>query len=442
MIAYYMILRIKLFFLRRKKFWIIVTHLIFLIIAYLYGRFFAELVNKASYGELFNIPPETLFNFVFLFIGSITLIRMLIPTYKPLIQVLPSYYPLSKWQLYLLSIIADFQKPYFFYMILFIICGFFNLDYLKWNFLLYALCILLSAHLIRRLIQYLVDFKVDTYSYYYFTISISLLAIITLNINFSHQFLQYASLLLPIVLFSIGYFMQCQVIEKKNFGAKKSSDKGNLIFKLLFNNRNARLPLIVALLLKFSILITDLLLFKLAGKHIFDVQLIYFIIASPLIIFTYIFNNTWAYWINIWLNYELRSGKPIDLYKFNLSLLCYPVIFDAIITVPTLLYCGYDFQFLLLFYFISLIFLICTSFVWSLLFPIYIKSTFQMKGSSSFISTFVSFLAVIILALIKVDLWFYLLIPLYLIVSFMACKLVLDLYKYKKYILFKKIFTF
>jgi hypothetical protein len=52
MIGYYIIMRMKRFFLGFKNPWKIVLHLIFLLTAWGYGRLFAELTNKASYGEL------------------------------------------------------------------------------------------------------------------------------------------------------------------------------------------------------------------------------------------------------------------------------------------------------------------------------------------------------------------------------------------------------
>lgn len=432
-------MRMKRFFLGIKSPWKIVLHLIFLFTAWGYGRLFAELTNKASNGVLDSVSPEFLINFALLFIASITIIRMLIPTYKPQKQVFPKYYPLSKWQRYCLSIVSDFLTPYFFYITLFIATSYWDLEYSKFAFLFSSFSILLSSHLIRRMFHYLIDYKLKAFGYFYYAITAIMLSLLILNFDFLMHYPNYASLLIPILFFFVGYFLECQVVENKNIDLSTSSSKGNYLFKLLVNSNKARLPLIVGLLVKLFILVIDLVMFKSKGKHIFDGQLVYWMFASPLIVFTYIFNNTWGFWKNIWLNYELRSGKYSDMIKFNLRLLFIPLTIDVLITLPILLFSWHNYQFLSLFYFTSLVFLICTSFVWSLLFPIAIKSTFQMKGSSSFVSSIVTMIAVILLSVIKINNWFYILIPIYLIASFVAYKLAIDLYKDKKYMITNKL---
>ena len=432
-------MRMKRLFLGFKNPWKIVLHLIFLLTAWGYGRLFAELTNKANYGELDSVSPEILINFVLLFITGITIIRMLIPTYKPQKQILPKFYPLSKWQRYCLSVVSDFQTSYFFYITLFIATNYWYLEYSNFTFLFSGVSILLSAHLVRRMFHYFIDYKLKVISYVYYAITALILSLLILNFDFFLHYLNYASLLITILLFFVGYSLECQVVENKNIELSTSSGKGNYLFKLIVNSSKARLPLIVGISAKLFILVIDLVILKIKGKHIFEGQLVYWLFASPLIVFTYIFNNTWGFWKNIWLNYELRSGKYSDMIKFNLRLLFIPLIIDVLITLPIILFSWQNYQFILLFYFTSLVFLICTSFVWSLLFPIAIKSTFQVKGSSSFVSSIVTMVAVILLSVIKINNWFYLLIPIYLIVSFFAYKLAIDIYKEKKYLITNKL---
>ena len=435
MIEYFIMMRMKRFFLGFRNPWRIVLHLVFLLTSWGYGRLFAEITNKASYGELNSVSPEILINFALIIIASITIIRMLLPTYKLQKLVLPKFYPLSKWQRYCLSVVSDFQSAYFFYIAMFVVTNFWFLEYSKVTFLFSGFSVLLSAHLLRRKIHYLIESKLKAFGYVYFAITIAIISVLILNYDFFLHHFKYTSILVPILFFIIGYLLECQVVENKNIELLTSSSKGHYLFKLLVNSTKARLPLVVGLIIKLLLLILDLVLFKTTGKHIFDGQLVYWMIVSPLIVFTYIFNNTWAFWKNIWLNYELRSGKYIDMIKFNLRLLFIPLAIDALITLPILFFSWHNYQFIILFYFVSLIFLVCTSFVWSLVFPITIKSTFQMKGTSSFISSIVATVSVILLSVIKIDNWFYILIPFYLILSFMAYKLAVALYKDKKYLI-------
>lgn len=64
-----------------------------------------------------------------------------------------------------------------------------------------------------------------------------------------------------------------------------------------------------------------------------------------------------------------------------------------------------------------------------------------MSGTSSFVGSLVSMISVISLSVLKLNYWFYVLIPIFLTASYMAYKYSPDLYKERKYSIVKKLFN-
>ncbi len=439
MIGYLLWIRMKGFFTGLRNPWKIVLHLVLLLTVYAYGRLFAHVINKAGNGEIETFSPEKMISVIWVLIAGFTIVKMFFPTYTPIRQIFPKYLPVPKFQRYLLSVVTELTTSYFFYLFLFLLFGCWYLDYSKYWFLYSCLTALITSILFKRILQYFIDFRLKRYS----LIMLGITAILILTLFYIGNFLLlsfgYLCGLLPLLLFLIGFKLDCQIIESKKIDLQPITKNANVYLKLLINNRQARLLLLVGILFKSLLLIGDYGLFKGKGKHLFDGQIIYWMFASPLILFTYVFNNIWGFWTNVWMNVELRSGKSKHLINFTLKLLLLPLIIDAFITLPILLFTWDNHQFILLFYAVSLIFLVCSSFLWSILFPITINSYFQMKGSSSFVSSLSAMVSVIALSLIKINYWFYILIPLFLLFSFAGYRLALDVYKEKKYQIYKKL---
>jgi len=441
MIRYLLFIEIKSAFQRLRNPLNILVNLIFIITAWGYGLLLAELINRADNGELDAITAGNLINYALLAIAGVTLVRMVIPIYTPQKQFFPQYYPLSKLQHYLLSVFSDITKPFFFYLILFIVTCSWHLEYSKFEFLCSGLSVLFSAHLFRRIIQYPIDHRLRNAGFVFVIITLLIFPLLILYPDLFLNHIIYLGLLIPIYLFIVGFLTECQIIENKKVELINISQHGGIYLKLLINNPKARSYLLKGFLFILCAFVIDLIMVKTNGKHFFDGKFIYWLFATPLILFTYVFNNLWGFWKNVWLNYELRSGEYKDLLKFSLHIMTIPLVANMIITLPILLLTWNDYQFILLFYFTSLLFLVCTSFVWSLLFPMVVKSTFQLKGISSSVSSIVTMTAVILLSSVKISLWFYILIFSYLIISLIACKLAMDLYKNKKYGLVRKLTT-
>ena len=439
MIAYLLFIRLKGYFLGLKNPMNIGLTLLAVIIAWLYGWALAGIINKAYLGDMGSTTPQSVINFSLVAIVSFVLLRMIFPRYKPQRQYLPKFYPLSKFQHYLLSVVSDLTKPLMVGIALFIsICCMYLYDS-KITFLLLELSALITAQLLRRLVQYGLDYRKKSLGNALFVISWVIPALLMVNYTFSFQYIRILSLFLPLYLFTIGYFLELTILENRKSQMAGGTKNSNLYLKLLINNPKARLILFFGIGFKSFLLVADFYTFRSKGKHMFDGQLVYWIFASPLLLFTYVFNNVWGFWKEIWLNYELRTGSYKEMTHFVSRLLVLPVLVDALITLPLLLLTWDLSRFILLFYVVSLLFLIAFSFLWSLLFPMSVITSFQMRGNSSFVSSMVSMVAVVFLSLLKLNYWFYILIPFYLFLSYMAYHYSQDFYRGKKYNLYNKL---
>lgn len=439
MIKYLIIHKLKFFIWELKNPWKVIFFLLLLLTTWFYGLFYGQLSNKLSTGEIDIISLERFFNYTFIGIAGLTIIRMFFPNYNPLKLLFPKYYPVSKGKRYLASLINDFQKPYFFYISIFILSTTIYLENSTFRFLITSSLVLINSHLIRRCLQYQIDFISKKKSYV-----VNVLGLLTIISFFITALLLKIDLLillitLMMVLTLIGYFQESLIESTSQREIKSKSGKLNLTIKLLLNNKKARLPLIIGLLFKSFILLTDLFLFRAKGEHLFEGQIVFWLFASPLIVFTYVFNNIWGFWKNIWLNVNTRVGRYKPLIWLGLRLMLLPLIIDMVITIPIILLSWDDTRFILIFYFTTSVYLIMLSFLWSLITPRKIVTIFQMKGSTSPLSIIAAMGGVLLLTTIRINYWFYIFIPLFVIIGFVGLWLSLDVYKEKKYIIANKL---
>ncbi len=436
MITYFLFIKFNGFFRSLNNSWKILRQIIYILIAWFYAKLFSNPINHdINAGE----SPDFMIYFAALFIMAITIIRMIFPKYSPQKQHLPNYYPLSKFQHYFFSLLAEFTTSYFFYFLVFILSISWYLDYSNFKFIYFGISALISAHLIRRLIQYLIENRLKNTGYISFIITLGISSILIYYIDFFLDYLNYLGILIPLYLFMAGFIMDLMIIERKKMEFIQNSKYGYIYLKLLLRNPPARMALLIGFSMKLLFLFGEFYRFKTEGEHIFDGHIIYWIFFSPLLLFTYVYNNTWGYWKNLWLNLEIRSGNYRDMIEVSLRLLAIPLLIDTLITLPVLLLVWSDSVFILLFYSLSILFLIFASVFWSIVSPIPIKSIIQFRSNSSILGSIISMISVTTLGLMKLNYWFYIFIPVYLVLTIVIYKAGLSIYKERKYKIIQKL---
>ncbi len=417
--------------------WRMALYIFLMLIAGFYGYMFGSLSQMLESGTIDIFSLDDFIKYTLLLIFAITFVRMIFPAYNPLRQLFPKYYPLSGMQKYVASVFNDFITPYFLYLSIFIVSGSLFAKKADSQFLISSLLILICAHLLRRSIQYLIDFSLKP-------AGILMASVVLLIMTFGFynvDYLVFSSWILPamaVLLFVSGFIQELSLKESRSRKIRGTSFKSNLMLKLLFNNRKVRLPLVIAFTLKTAFLLIDFVVFRKNGGHLFGGQFVYWLFVCPLIYFTYVYNNVWAFWFNLWLNLQLRIGDYKVMIKQAFYLMLLPLILDIATTLPVLLLSWDDTLFILTFYFTSTLSLFLLSFLWSLITPKKITSTFQFKGSTSGWAVTATMVNVFVLSTISLSLWAYLFVPFLLILSGIGIWYSITAYKDRKYIVFNK----
>lgn len=414
----------------------ILAHLLMAFVAVTYGYGAGKIINNAANGQVGKLSPDMFIGIILVAILMMVIMRMLVPTYTPQRSIFPPFYPLSKFQIYWASVVQDVTKPLYFYMTLFMAVVFGVLRYEEYLFLFSALGTLYSALFLRKIIQYPIDFNLSKKGYLLAFVTLAtIIGLASLIVSFNKSML-YAIIVLPFLLFAIGYTIEKEILTTKVKTSKVAKREMNIFLKLLINCPNLRAPLLMSTLFKTLMLFN----FGMSASRGDKGALIFTcVFATPIFLFANIFNNIWGFWKGVWINYELRTGSYIDMVKFNLRLIAIPLLIDLIISIPFLVYLTDDYLFIALFYTTALITVVSSSFLWSVLFPIATQpiKAFQMKSNTSQWASFISLIAVLILSSIHYYKWAYLLIPIYLGGSLVAYLLAKDYYKDKKYLLAK-----
>lgn len=423
-----------------KKPWRTLLCLLLCAMTVMYAFFSAELIDSAAKGEIDLPEPGLLQNTILLIIAVLTLLRVVFPSYQPLKTFFPRHYPLSNWQNHTISLINDFVKPYFFYLVLFLLCLTRFARFESSSFLYSGLLILFAAHLVRRSIQYLVDFRLKIKG----LITMAVFtggAFVTARLVPLPELLKTLPLAIILALLLItGFMLENALIEPRNSRIRIYTINSGIYTKLLLGSKKSRWPLLVGFVFKILILFGDLMSFRDNGEHLFDnSSILLLLFISPLLYFNYVFNNSWGFWKNLWLNVEIRSGDGRLMSHHNLQLMLRVLLIDFAVTFALTYFTWQNIELILLFYCSSAFYLVMLSFVWSLLTPRKIETTFQFKGSVSPWSIIASMGGVLLLSLININRYFYVIIPLFIAIGVAAYRMSLVEYRSRKYHLAQKL---
>lgn len=437
MIGALILYKLKSYLKRSRNPWRMVLSIFLMLTAGFYGFLFGALSQMLASETIEFISPDDFIKYTLLLIFVVTVVRMIFPAYRPLIRLFPKHYPLSGMQRYGASLFNDFVSPYFLYLSIFIVSGSLFASMADSRFLISSFWVLICAHLFRRSIQYLIDFSLKPTG-----VLMAFVVLLILTFGFYNvDYILSSSWFLPALLaflFISGYVQELAIKESRSRKIRGTSFKSNLMLKLLFNNPKVKLPLIIAFAVKTALLLVDYFLFRKNGEHLFGGQTVYWLFVPPLVYFTYVYNNIWAFWFNLWLNLQLRIGDYKVMIQKAFYLMLFPLILDMAITLPILLMSWDDKLFIFTFYFTTTLSLVLLSFLWSSILPKKISTTFQMNGSTSTWSVMAAMGSVFLLSTISLNKWAYLLVPLALILSGVGIWYSIVHYKDLKYIVFNK----
>lgn len=346
--------------------------------------------------------------------------RIILPAYKPLRMIVPDYYPVSGFNKLIINLIIDILSDFFVFLIIFLLMITLIYRELSIEFLVQGYLLIITSHLLRRIMQNLIEYKYNIKSFLFVAVTFSIL----LAIFFLKNPCEPSNLIWAIILFGLTFFINFLTegllpVQIKSGVSTIRLPVKNIFWHLLLYNRSVRVSLIIAVALKIILLTSDLFFLRKTGRHILDGNLLYWVFfVAPTFYFSYVFNNLWGYYRSLWLQLKIHFDNDwIEYFNIFFRIIVKPLMIDIIITIIFLLVLWDIKLFALSYYFLSLIFLCCFSIYWSFECPAYMTESSIFKIAHSPKGNFFCFLATGVLYLLKINPWLYLLVPVYLLVS-------------------------
>lgn len=390
------------------------------IFAAFYGILFGFLFSTDEWEEVGLSTRDNFMIGIFAFFFFMTILRGFYPSYQQLGTWVRPFFPLSKFQRYNLKLSADYASAFFIPGTIFVIgfCLMAN-DTLGWHYILKFIITLLGANIVRRMIQAFIEFKLKKEGGLFAAILLGLAGLVVLQIYFPIYSATpiWADLLTMALIYGSGFVLEEILPVERKLNETVERESSNLYSSLLFRNKKVRSSILVGLLFKAGFLTADTITFSRSGEHLFDSDVLIWIFFSPVIIFNYVFNNTWGYYRNLWLMLDRAPQPAMELRSFYLKLLRIPLLLDFVIAM---LYLAFRPDWLLIgsISWISIaVISIVFGFYWSMLKPKLILKTISSRSNTYIWSNLLGMLFVMLLYGMLLTSWLYWLVPVYLIVS-------------------------
>ncbi|CAN5915703.1 hypothetical protein BH24BAC1_BH24BAC1_15090 [soil metagenome] len=392
--------------------------LFFVFMGLSYGWGLAGLLD----GRFLETPDHLLLAFkngFLMLIGIFTLGRGYFPVYTPLQSCFRPFHPVGPLPRFALHYLNDLLSTYFLAFgsfILSVVAFSASLDYLTGLQFGFAL---VGTHCVRRIIQTVSENNLilSRKARWWLIFSLSAMALAMSGQVFTKGAYPLVSGAVFVLLLFAGYVVEEGTYREGAKGQQSEKTVRSFSFDLIWRNNTARFSLLIAFLFKSILLVIDIVTYQQKGSHLFGTIVIVWFFASPAILFTYVFNNTWGYWRNFWLLLERSQADGWAVVNMGIRLLWIPLLADFLIS---LVYFSFTDQLLvpgLAMYLCCAFVLGSFSFFWSTQFPSFIQNPVSLKTNTSMLSSIATVLIVASLLLLFVSPWFYLLIPLYLLLG-------------------------
>lgn len=368
----------------------------FLLIASFYGYLFAYLFNSREYQKV--LPQSELIRYLISMLTVITFLRGFIPSYVPIKNIIPKNYPVSKAKRFLYNLINELIYPFYFGMILFVLTFSINIgsEGIKFSFI--ALSWIVISHLLKRLIQFSIEFNFEKKDIL-LTVFILSVLIVSYFILFDkiEIYTNYAVTLSALVaLLAVNFLFQNKYKESKQLVNKVSKKEyfNMYIIKLLFNNNSLRTMIFVSVIMK------SFFAFGNMGSMMNRNEISMFweaflnFILSPLILFTYVFNNSFGFAKTTWLTINKVGADLSSYFIFLLKMVAIPLMIDAGVGIIFYVYLNIFNYTNIMIYINSAIVLFFIGLINSFYFPIKVQGLFSFRANVSIMANVVSMISV------------------------------------------------
>lgn len=419
-----------------------------IILSGFYGWLFSFLLAKSHNGGI-NPGVKQLIGYINLFILAITILRGFFPAYLPKVELIPRLYPVRPSQKFWTELVVELVSPFYFVIINFLFLLFLLSPDFTFMRLVQSIMVFLTAHLTRRSLQLFVERKMNWFKSNFITAAVFAGAFVALQVKAPMFTPAETWIMLVVHLAAFGfflasnYFLEEAATEPKRRVVNYSQNKQrSLSWRLFQNSKMAKQLLLFGIAFKVLMLAADATTFSIKGIHLYDKNASIWLFIAPLVLYSYVFNNGWGFYKNLWLTVERTSGSTLDFLKASLMPLRIPLIIDAALLV---LYIAFFNQenavFILAMYVASVLVLTPIGIVASFVSPKAVRGgVMSFNTKTSYLYNFISIGLVGLLFLPLLHPLLYLVYPLVIGGAFFALMAVLKEYRKYKYNLFEKLF--
>jgi hypothetical protein len=392
-----------------------------------------------------ELSSETIITFLYIFIASIVFFKSFLPIYQPLVRTIPEILPIRKIKSFGLDIYVDFTSLFFGYIFCFILILFFTSEYVRFSCFISFILIAISSHLLTRVIRTLIERKVNFRSknlimFWFIFCGISFIIMSYDLISFSFEL--YLAIALVYILLT-DFIIELN--SKVGFRSSKRIQKQKFLFiQLLLNNPLIRASIFVSFAIKIVFLGANIGSYRDTGQALFQVNYIEWIFVSPLLLFTNVFNNLWGYHKSLWLANFFSNQSFKNIIIQILKLLWQPLLIDLVIFLVYLVLMEKFSGIMLITYFSTVITYTIFSLLASFIMPCHIGKSisFGTNLNTSYQSLIISLIILFIsILIVSFSFGVYIILPLIILTNMILIIILIKRWNYKRYKLFKILFT-
>ncbi|MCJ8164671.1 hypothetical protein MKJ04_07425 [Pontibacter sp. E15-1] len=420
-----------------------------IVLAGAYSWLFTYLLQQAQDGGALKQSVPQLLEYTNLMLLAIIILKGFFPSYVQKAAIIQRIYPIPPLQKFRTEVLVEFVSPFYFIVLNFLFFLFMMSPAYGVAALLQSLLVVLTAHITLRSLQVFVERKMRWGHRYFFMAAVMAAAFVALQARVP-MFRPSADWLVQIVhmaalgfFVAANYFLELAATEPRRKEVSYSSTaRRSLGWRLFKNHRLAKQMLLFGLIFKAIILALDATVYLRKGDHLFDQIASMWMFVGPLVIFTYVFNNSWGFYRNLWLTVERGNGTYRDVIWASLLPLRVPLLMDAVLTFAYVTFFNHESAlFIVLMYLAAILVLTPLGIIASIVSPKPVKGgIFSFSAKTSYLYNFTSIALFSLLFLPRIHPLLYLLYPLLIGGAFFALVAVLREYGAYKHKLFEALY--
>lgn len=435
-------------YFRQKKLQRVLLLALGIVLSGFYAWLFTYLLQQAREG-LLNMDVRQMLGYTNLLLLAFTILRGFFPAYIPKADFINRIYPVKPLKRFWTELIVELVSPFYFVLLNFLLLLFMmSPDYTFLHFA-QSFLVFLTAHITRRSLQILIERKIKWRSSVFWGAVVMTGAFVALEAR-APMFEPIDSVMMLVVhLASLSSFLVANfLLEQAAFEPKRrtvnySSDaRRSLGWRLFKNHKMAKQLLLFGLGFKVLMLGIDAAVYMAKGVHMLDKNMSLWLFVGPLVIYTYVFNNVWGFYKNLWLTTERATGSYKAFLKASLMPLRMPLLIDAAIVVLYVTFFNHEqATFILLMYSAAVMVLTPIGVIASFTSPKMVKGgILSFSAKTSYLYSFISILLLGLLFMPLLHPMLYMVYPVVIALTLFAMVAVLQEYKHYKYKLFETLY--